>query len=211
MVHTAYYNNDKKKLSGRSNTDLIAPGGKPSDIASNPYLACDVYSKTGGTSSRDSSMTKTSLPMKKPPTVPKPFRLSASNCRKRKDEDVTPQGSQDRTPKATGTFKAKKLPKSHRVPFMVLHSTKNLTHPEMFSLKTKERSQSRQRSGSNKQDSQNREEVPKSTSKYTCINFSKMALPVKYAQKIPIKTDKILDLFDIDIDKIINAEESKNI
>jgi hypothetical protein len=107
-------------------------------------------------------MTKSSRPMKKPPTVPKPFRLSSSNCRKGK-EDSTPNTSQDREP--VTKFKAKKVPNSHRVPFMVLHSTKNLTNPEKFNLRTDERSQSRHRSNSNKQEAKRDDEHSKE--KYT--------------------------------------------
>ena len=79
LVHNAYYLNDKRKVSGRSNTDLISPKATPDDMASNPYLVYEGYSKHGGTSSRDSSMTKSTIQTKKPPTVPKPFRLSTSN------------------------------------------------------------------------------------------------------------------------------------
>jgi len=140
---------NKLKIGGRSNTDLINPIVKMTESSYNPYIPNGDYCKNDGNTSRDSSISKSTNQMKKPPTVPKPFRLSTSNSRKKENEDTTPQGSQDRTPKASINFRATKLPKSHRMPFMVLHSTKNLTHPESFNLKTDERSQSRHRSDSN--------------------------------------------------------------
>lgn len=48
-----------------------------------------------------------------------PFNLSSSNHSKKLDETECPvQNSK---------FKARKIPKNHKVPFMVFHSTKNLT------------------------------------------------------------------------------------
>lgn len=150
-------------------------------------------------------MTKSTV-QKKPPTVPKPFKLSTSNCRRKGEEDTTPNVSQDRTPKATNSFRAKKLPKSHRVPFMVLHSTKNLTHPEEFSLKTNERSVSRHRSGSNKNDSATRDDANDPKSQYSCRSLSKGSSikPIKTVKPI----DKRLDMFKIDIDAIIKNSEN---
>ena len=65
-------------------------------------------------SSNDRSLTR------RGPTVVKPFKLSVSKTR---DQPVDDEETK------VEYFKARKVPTSHRIPFMVLHSTKNLTTP----------------------------------------------------------------------------------
>ncbi len=134
----------------------------------------------------------------KPPTVPRPFRLSTSNTRKKKD--VTPQGSEDRNPHYK-SFKAKKVPTSHRVPFMVLHSAKNLTQPETFALKTNERSVSKNRSSSNKKETQIGEIQDEN---FSCLNLNKIVATTTKNKDSP-------NLMDIDIEELIRQEELKEL
>lgn len=204
--NNAYYNLnykvDKRKQSDTSNTDLFASQNKQDEIDYNPYSIWDTQTKHERNSSRDSSMTKSSMSMKKPPTVPKPFRLSSTNLNK-KDRGKTPELSEERAPKSY-KFMAKKVPNSHRVPFMVLHSTKNLTNPEIFSLKTDERSQSRHRSNSGKQENSN--EVPKYSNNIGSINNCKIN-----PSSAKNKENKENNMFDVDIDFLIKAQEIKDL
>lgn len=200
--NNAYYNLNykvnKRKQSDKSDTDIIASRNKQEEMDYNPYSIWDTQNKHERNSSRDSSMTKSSMSMKKPPTVPKPFRLSSTNLNK-KDRDKTPEISQERASKSY-KFKAKKVPNSHRVPFMVLHSTKNLTNPEIFSLKTDERSQSRHRSNSGKQE--NSTEAHKYSNNIGSINNYK-AIP----SSVKNQESKENNMFDVDIDFLIKAQE----
>lgn len=132
---------------------------------------------------------------RKPPTVPRPFRLSASNSRKKK-EDTTPQGSEDRNPHYK-SFKAKKVPHSHRVPFMVLHSAKSLTQPEKFTLKTDQRSVSKNRSSSNKNNDSGEEGYDP---KFVSMNLSKV-VPTTSKHK------DSSNFGDLDIDELIRIAE----
>ena len=163
----------------------------------NPYSVWDNISKNWGTSSRESSVSKVSRGIKKPPTVPRPFRLSTSNWRK-KEENITPNGSEDREVKDKQKFKAKRVPYSHRVPFMVLHSAKNLTQPETFNLRTNERSISRNRSDSNKQIQ--KEDTPE-------FKSSAVRKSDQLISKIDDENVDSFNLVDFSIDDIIKAEE----
>lgn len=132
--------------------------------------------------------------------MPKPFRLSTSNTRKHNNE--TSQGSEDRNPHYQ-SFKAKKVPNSHRVPFMVLHSAKNLTQPETFNLNTDKRSESRHRSSSNKED-QRPPELQEE--KINSVNIADVSQSTQNGEN-----DPSLGLLDIDIDDLIKQEETNQL
>jgi len=51
-------------------------------------------------------------------TSTKPFNLSQSNYRRKPRKDTSTEQNK---------FKAKKIPKTHKIPFVVYHSTKSLT------------------------------------------------------------------------------------
>ncbi len=70
---------------------------------------------------------------KKKPTRIKPFRLSASNSKNREISNYLKQ-KENEEKKTIRKFKARPIPTSHKVPFMVLHSTNTLTQPKGFSL-----------------------------------------------------------------------------
>lgn len=206
--YTVTHKAEKRGQSERWHSNLFTSANKHDEISENPYSIWDTQSKHDRTLSQDSSMTKSSMQTRKPPTVPKPFRLSSSN-RNIIKRDKTPEVTKERVPKIF-KFKAKKVPGSHRVPFMVLHSTKNLTNPEIFSLKTDERSQSRHRSNSNKQDKSSEGQ------KYSNImgmisNWKTVPTNVKSKDS---KETKENNMFDIDIDlltNLIKAEEFKDL
>ncbi|CAI2363975.1 unnamed protein product [Moneuplotes crassus] len=187
--------NIELKLRSMSNSDLFSPVNAREQLYDQPYNETDRASKKQGLSSRDSSMSKSGVRARKPPTVPRPFRLSASNSRKK--EDTTPQGSEDRNPHYK-SFKAKKVPHSHRVPFMVLHSAKNLTQPEKFTLKTDQRSVSKNRSSSNKNNDSEEEGYE---SKFTSMNLSKVVATTS-------KNKDSSNFGDLDIDELIKLAES---
>ena len=142
----------------------------------------------------------------KPPTIPKPFRLSSTN--RAKVESVSNK-SNSRSPKSNKAFKAKEIPKSHRVPFMVLHSTKNLTKPENFKLHTDERSVSKNRDGA------------KTKIYNTSRNFNKNETLAerkhqnlqneKSQNQCDIKNERNInvEMFNFDIDEFIRKEEAK--
>lgn len=158
--------------------------------------------------------------VKKPPTVPKPFRLSSSNRDKNKPRDVTPNGSDSHTPNSRTNFKAKEIPKSHNVPFIVLHSMKNLTHPETFRLKTNERSVSRQRTGFSQYP--NEVNFNQSKPRYTSRNFRKSSRvskqnatkqpeePAAEVTRLETEESVNIEMFNFDMDECIKLEEEKN-
>lgn len=157
--------------------------------------------------------------VKKPPTVPKPFRLSSSNRDKNKVREVTPNESDSHTPNSRTNFKAKEIPKSHNVPFIVLHSMKNLTHPETFRLKTNERSVSRQRSGSNQ--NPNEFNFQQSKPRYSSRNFRKSSRaskqnivkqseePAAEITRLDTEESVNIEMFNFDMDECIKLEEEK--
>lgn len=65
---------------------------------------------------------------KRKSTIVQPFHLSSSNHKSRQKADIeqmtTSEKSQERN-----MFKARPIPQSHKVPFMVFHSVMKLTEP----------------------------------------------------------------------------------
>ena len=57
---------------------------------------------------------------RKQPTIFDPFKLSTSNYRRKPYKNENEENMKFK-------FKARQIPKTHKVPFMVYHSTKNLT------------------------------------------------------------------------------------
>ena len=162
-----------------------------------------------GTLSRESSVTKTStIRMKKPPTVPKPFRLSSSNWRKSTEKTESAYVEEMNKKLTTKKFQAKEIPKSHRVPFMVMHSTKDLTEPETFVLRTKQRSISKHRSNSNKPD-----QTWTQANDDKCSNNDKIIqqilneeTEIEEAEKEEV-VEKPSNMFDFDIDELIKKQD----
>lgn len=68
-----------KKVAGRSSVIFLGSSKIKIEDEENPYGEAAKVRDPSDTKSRDSSMSKSSMHVKKPPTVPKPFRLSTSN------------------------------------------------------------------------------------------------------------------------------------
>ena len=159
------------------------------------------------------------MQINKPPTIPKPFRLSSSNRDKNKNREVTPNESDSHTPNSRSNFKAKEIPKSHNIPFIVLHSTKNLTNPETFRLKTNERSVSKKRSRPDT--NSNHDYSLQTNSRYTSRNYiknSRASGKINLQEFVEWPEDNInleseestnFEMFNFDIDECIKLEEEK--
>jgi hypothetical protein len=183
---------------------------------------------SGYLKSRDSSATFTaSTKPKKPPTVPKPFRLSSSNCRKPNVESLPSEPVVVAESKKY-TFTAKTIPKSHRVPFMVMHSTKDLTQPAQPDLKTITRSNSRYRKGAVGKSSDGErvhDEVDVIKFKVNISDTNKVQISEIRNRKEPSNLESELssensspdkrtietkpdDMFNFDIDELLKQQES---
>ena len=69
--------------------------------------------------------------------------LSNSNSSVRKRSYIEEKEDTENFYKEKRKFKARRIPSTHRVPFVCFYSTNTLTKPKEFKLRTKERSTSR--------------------------------------------------------------------
>ena len=75
-------------------------------------------------------------------TKSQPFRLSSSNSKIRKNSYVKEKEAEERELVSRRKFRARKIPGTHKVPFMCFYSEHKLTTPQKVSLKTEQRSNS---------------------------------------------------------------------